>query len=278
MSQISILGFAPPTPSQDPSGPGPIHWSILVSPSKDLQTTQQPQSKPKKSRFLQRWQSPAQPQQPVFESTLFDMHNHQLRQQQYPVPISHPEEESNAPTSEATTDITSSLEGKPHRLVLRIALSTHPSTSQKLATKVSTLLYATPTYGPEDDWLRAALEELIFARILDSETISYDVDAILNYARGAATNPAIGVQELDYAAHMTRTTQVKEMFSRGNAAPKSPSVSPSRNSRPANKRVSSKSHSFLGFWVTQGGSGQVKRHQEKRDYWQRQDDPYGGLM
>ena len=278
MSQISVLGFAPPTPSQDPSGPGPIHWSILVSPSKDSQTTQQPQSKPKKSRFLHRWHSQTQSQQPAFESTLFDMHNHQLRQQQYPVPISHSEEQYHTPTSETTTDIPSPFEGKPHRLTLRIALSTHQSTPQKLATKISTLLYGTPTYGPEDDWLHAALEELIYAKSLDSETIVYDIDAILNYARGAATNPALGVQELDYAAHMTRTAQVKEMFSRGNVASKSPSVSPSRVSRPANKRFSSKSHSFLGFWVTQGSTGQVRRHHEKREYWQRQDDPYGGLM
>ncbi|KAK4945280.1 hypothetical protein LTR10_015439 [Elasticomyces elasticus] len=195
------------------------------------------------------------------------MHNHQLRQQQFPIPVSS----SSDPEAESKV-----VKGKPLRLIIRIALSTHRSDPQKLASRVSTLFYGTPTYGPEDDWLRAALEELIYARILDSETSSYDVDGILNYARGAATNPSLG---FDYAAHMTRTAQVKEMFSRGQPASKSPSVSPSRISRPVNKRASSgKSHSFLGFWVTQGGSGQVRHHQEKRDYWQRQDDPYGGLM
>lgn len=281
MSQISILGFAPTAPAE--AAPGSIHWSILISPLPGSQTTLPPPPRSKKSRFLQRWHSPTQPQQPVFESTLFDMHNHQLRQQQYPVP--HEEGE----LTYTSTDISSSLPDKPLRLAIRIALSTHPNPPLKLATKISNLLYHTPTYGPADDWLRAALEELIYAHVLDD----YDVDAVLNYARGAVTaatadrglnsdSSSGAVQELDYAAHMTRTAQVKDMFSQSRSA----STSPSRSARPASKRAPSSSHkphTFLGFWVTPSpGSGQVRRQQQQRDpqrySWQRQDDPYGGLM
>jgi len=320
MSQISILGFTPLSP---PDGsPGSLHWSILLSPADDGALTKGKHSKNKSrttSRFFphHRHQSGKAGSESTSTSTLFDVQDHQLRQQAFPVPVaaaveaseedseSDSDSHSTMSTNTAslyprtTTTISSSSSSAPHKplhLRLRIKLCTHPSAPPKLAPKLSALMYGTPTYGPADDWLHAALEEVIYSGMLEAARPPIvnvlDADAILHFAQEVA-RPVLSeapadhhhpqVHEFDYEAHLARNAELRAMF--GHATP-----SPS-GSRPGSVRHSSHksagsskdgTHRFWGFRISPSpGSLQPDRQDHwvaERRVYGRRDDPYAGLM
>ncbi|KIW82854.1 hypothetical protein Z517_02097 [Fonsecaea pedrosoi CBS 271.37] len=348
MSQITVLGFSPSRP--DEQGFNAIHWAILLTPATEAQQqqqgygAQQPSTKRPKTksffstpRLLSKTSSNATP---PLETVLYDMHNHQLRQQVYPVPVkakSDSTEQSNSSSAEAetaaenlqttatTTDISSDIRNQPFRLCLRILLSSHNLPVTKLASKVSNLLYRTPTYGPEEDWLLAALHMLVGAGILEPSQ-NFDPEAILAFAGEAVKEnlSQIGhryerqqeeVLELDYASHVRSIEQVKAMFEHHHQQQATPPYTPSPTPSPTSsspvirgavvspaignveRRGSSatshfhhdhsckpKTHKFLGLRISPSPSSYAPRHRwasgegMKRAYYERQDDPYGGLM
>ncbi len=292
MSEIFILGFLPDSESTTPL---PIHWSILISPVKGTDTCSESQPQPKSKPRLFRHNNSSHKQSPT-DTALFDMHDHQLRQQPFPVPS--PASSSTdldtssetATTTAATTSITSSIPNHPLRLAIRIALATHHSPPSKLAPKLSTILYQTPTYGPSDDWLRAALEQLISADILESDADIYKASSILDFIHASTAQHAQDlssssgrVVDFDYSAQLSRTAQVKAMFNqpRTSSRTPSPSVSSTIKDEKAKDKDKAKKR-FLGFWLTHGSGGHDHHPQRRCAYqphpWQRQDDPYGGLM
>ncbi|KAJ9605225.1 hypothetical protein H2200_010615 [Cladophialophora chaetospira] len=308
MSQIAVLGFTPTQLASPSQADNAIHWSILLSPNPaESPKAQQSASKttPKAKFFFsshsqRRLSKDETTRTSALETALFDMHAHQLRQQEYPVPIT---KSSSDPTSplRTTTSILSDISNKPYTLSLRIHLATHPLPVPKLAEKVATLLYHTPTYGPGEDWLRAALDMLMRASILE-QAASFDADQVLAFA-GDATKEYLaqierGTQsehellELDYATHIRRMESVRQMFSRDPVAPSQPAATRPRpqpsyfnihhTSKPKTD-VPLKTHKFLGFTISPGPSAYSHaRHsggeKRARAYFERQDDPYGGLM
>lgn len=296
MSEIFILGFLP---DSEGTTPLPIHWSILISPIKgtDTSSVSQPQIKSKPRLFRHNNSSH---KQSLTDTALFDMHDHQLRQQPFPVPSpASSSTDLNTSTSSGTTtaattttSITSSIPNHPLRLAIRIALATHHSPPSKLSPKLSTILYQTPTYGPSDDWLRAALEQLISADILESDTHMYKASSILDFIHTSTAQHAQDlsssgrVVDLDYTAQLSRTAQVKAMFNQPRTTSSrtpSPSVSCTIKDENAKDKAKDKAKKrFLGFWLTHGSGGHDHHPQRRCAYqphpWQRQDDPYGGLM
>ncbi|KIX06561.1 uncharacterized protein Z518_04537 [Rhinocladiella mackenziei CBS 650.93] len=335
MSQISVLGFSSADSSAPYASSSALHWAILLSPTAEIIQQQQKGKEKRRPRFFSRRQSS--------KSALFDMHNHQLRQQEFPIPVpttkSESETESDssssplgsnsntAPASRIiTTSISSPIAGKPQHLTLRIKLGTHHSSVSKLGPKLSTLLYCTPTYGSEDDWLRAALDMLVSAGILEPPATvtgaSFDADAVLEFAGEAVkeylassqphqqpqteTNTSQGrnanadgrsgqVLELDYASHLTRIAEVKAMFAHHTAQSLSPAStstptpahaaakSQERRSRTTGSNALMSSYKFLGFRIAPSPSSYCAqqyraRRQQKYNSFQRQDDPYSGLM
>lgn len=346
MSQITVLGF---TPSRS-HGSNTIHWSILLSPTPtpEAQSTRPSMTKHKSSFFsATRRASKANTNGTLPDTVLFDMHNHQVRQQAFPVPAKVATDEdtgfSNAspvsPSSPAadaefanlakqtTTSISSDIRNQPMQLLVRIVLARHHLSVSKLSPKVATLLYRTPTYGPDDDWLRAALDMLVGAGVLEPAS-SFEADAVLAFAGDAVKeylsqpetsgsgddqSHKTGVLDLDYAAHIASMEEVKAMFAHHNlgaSAPPSPPYSPSGTPAPATgawtrspstveprRKSGSKaskssggagvlaaSYKFLGLRISQ--SPMARRHAAGMNNnatrgtysWERQDDPYAGLM
>ncbi|KIW94515.1 uncharacterized protein Z519_04491 [Cladophialophora bantiana CBS 173.52] len=340
MSQISVLGFSPSRSAEE--GINAIHWAILLTPTTEARqqhaTQASPAPRPKAKSFFstQRLLSKTNSDSaPPPETALFDMQNHQLRQQVFPVPVKakgdsneHTGSSSDADDAAAqtpratTTNIRSDIPNEPFRLSLRILLSTHHLPVAKLASKVSTLLYRTPTYGPEEDWLLAALDMLVGAGILEPAQ-NFDVDSVLAFA-GEAVKEYLSqieqghqrereVLELNYASHVRSMEQVKTMFERHQqqtTPPYTPSQTPSppaaaavaasdaerrgsgtksrHSSKPKSSKsptdVLAKSYKFLGLRISPSPTSYAPRHRwtsgegTKRAYFERQDDPYGGLM
>ncbi|OAP55105.1 hypothetical protein AYL99_10805 [Fonsecaea erecta] len=350
MSQITVLGFLPSRSADQ--GVSAIHWAILLTPITEAQQQQRQQDpsapRPKakslfsSSRLLSKSGSNTPP---PLETVLYDMHRHQLRQQAFPVPIpvraaaaeqSKPSPEADVAAEtpqETTTDISSDIPNQPFRLALRILLSTHHLPVTKLASRVSTLLYRTPTYGPEEDWLLAALDMLVGSGILEPAQ-NFDAEGVLAFAGESAKEYLLQVDqglqrepevlELDYASHMRNMEQVKAMFGHRtqhvtppytpSQTPSPPSVSPTRGvaAADAERRRSStkslfhhhhsskprsssssltspsdgpgKAHKFLGFRVSPSPTSYAPRQRwasgegMRRAFYERQDDPYGGLM
>lgn len=310
MSKISILGFLPNSDDTSSTLP-PIHWSILVSPLNE-DASSQAQAQPKSRSRLFRLNSG--PKQLTSDTVLFDMHNHQLRQQPYPVPIessSSDDESAEVPPSTTTTrtSITSSDRNQLVHPVIRVYLAPYHSVPFKLVPKLSSILYQTPTYGPEDDWLRAALENLICSRILGSDTPQhiYSAPSILDFihdclSSNSAALSTVGADpddsdsdiiDSDYTVHLVRLAQAKAMFNHSATPSRTSSMTggsamslqeeKSASARTAGSGGGKSKRHFLGFWLTQGSNGQ-KFHHQRTQYaydphpWQRQDDPYGGLM
>lgn len=169
MSQISVLGFWSSSASFSSSSSGPsdhTHWAILISPHPPSAKPQKPKSKVKsKPRFFH-----SKITEPLSDSALFDMNKHQLRQQEFPIPLKEDADEADeadAPTSSPATSsevlsITTLNADTSHplQLTMRISASILADEPQRLIPKLSHRLYNTPTYGPEDDWLRAALSAM----------------------------------------------------------------------------------------------------------------------
>ena len=307
MSQITVLGFTPAQLVSSESA-NAIHWSILLSPSpaESPRTQSSLTTRPKVRSFFSSQRRPSKDDSNKAsspETALFDNHNHQLRQQEFPVPIKSSEPSSPLRT---TTSISSDITNKPSTLSLRIHLSTHPFPVSILAEKVSTLLYRTPTYGSEEDWLRAALDMLVGAAIFEPMA-SFDADLVLAFAGQAVKEYLAQIEqgrqsehevlELDYARHLREMESVRAMFSRD------PSVA-SATSRPQPVKALShqnfnlhhgakpkgsgadafvKTHKFLGFTISPSPGAYSPRQKwadggGKRAYFERHDDPYGGLM
>jgi hypothetical protein len=263
----------------------------------------QPQSKSKTRLF--RPNTSSHKQSPT-DTTLFDMHDHQLRQQPFPIPSpvssydfgTSTSSGTTTTTTTTTTNITSSIPNHPLHLAIRIALATHHSPPSKLSPKLSTILYQTPTYGPPDDWLRAALEQLISANILESSDasahIDYKASSVLDFIHASlpihAQNFSLSssssdrvVVNLDYPAQLSRTAQVKAMFNQPRTtSPRTPSIASSTTNIKDEKAKDKAKKRFLGFWLTHRSGGHDHHPQRRCAYqphpWQRQDDPYGGLM
>jgi hypothetical protein len=306
MSQITVLGFTPSQLQLSSEGANAIHWGILLSPNA------QPQSptatRPKAKSFFSSQRRLSQQENntdPSNETALFDMHNHQLRQQNFPRRIKS-SDSANPPRT--TTSISSDIPNKPYTLSLSIVVSTHPQPVSKLAPTFSTLFYRTPTYGPEEDWLRAALDILVASSILEPAA-SFDADLILAFAGDSVKEylsqiskgrtQERSVLELDYAKHVREMDSVRAMFTREGQTSTTPQTNP-RSAQPTRRSSSKpfslhtkstgtdvliKTHRFLGFTVSPGPNAYSSPRQrwnsgagEKRAYFERQDDPYGGLM
>ena len=326
MSQISILGFTPAQMVPSPEAANSIHWSFLLSPassSADSAQQQNPTSvRPRARSFFSSQRRLSRQESNTSDSssadpTLFDIHNHQLRQQQYPVSR---DPSDLAEFSPLTSSISSDIPNKPFTLSLRIVLSTHhPLPVSKLSRRFSSILYHTPTYGPEEDWLRAALDALVTLQILEPAT-SFDADLILAFAGESVKEYLAHIEhnqhseqkvlELDYAKHVHEMAAVRAMFThspavtpprtttpttlRGNARPQVTRNASSRinyfnrKDRKNSTDVLIKTHKFLGFTISPSPSSVHSPRQrwnaggvsggEKRNYYERQDDPYGGLM
>ncbi|KAL6250734.1 hypothetical protein RBB50_003037 [Rhinocladiella similis] len=299
MSKISILGFLSASEGTSIAS-SPIHWSILVSPLNENASQSQTQLKSKPRLFRLN----SAPKQLPSDTILFDMHDHQLRQQPYPVPVKSSSNDSETDEVATTrTSIASSDRNQLLRPVINVYLAPHHSVPSKLVPKLSSILYQTPTYGPEDDWLRAALEHMICSRILGSDTPThiYSAPSILDFIHDclSSNSPALSavgassdsdssnIIQSDYTLHLVRLAQAKAMFNHSATPSRTSSTTGSAISLHDEKSASSRTASskskkhFLGFWLTHGSSGQ-HLHRRQCAYnphpWQRQDDPYGGLM
>lgn len=309
MSQITVLGFTPAQLASSESA-NAIHWSILLRPnsaeSPITQSTATTRPKAKSFFSSQRRLSKEDSNKASSPDTaLFDIQNHQLRQQEFPVAIKS--SEASGP-HRTTTSISSDIPNKPFTLSLRIHLAIHPLTVSTLASQVSTLLYRTPTYGSEEDWLRAALDMLVGSSIL-KPSASFDADLLLAFAGQAVKDYLCQIEQgrhsehevldLDYAKHLREMNAVRAMFSHdppavstnGLTRPRPQPVKRSSHQYPvhygsktkASADVQIKTHKFLGFTISPSPSAVSPRQRwasggEKRAYFERHDDPYGGLM
>ncbi len=182
------------------------------------------------------------------------------------------------------------------------------------------MLYgSTPTYGPEEDWLRAALDALVASGVLEplqptTTTASYDVDSVLAFAGEAVKEhlqtrvdrPASrGVEEeevlaLDYASHVHAMAGVKAMFAPHRAGdtstpatvPRPPPTSTSRSRSAKSAGTGGGGHGrlasykFLGLRISPSPAAYAAASQRQQRWnggphrcsYERQDDPYGGLM
>lgn len=300
-----MVGFTPPHTTTSPSGAAnALHWSILLTPNSSEPAPTS--TRPKKMSLLssQIRLTKTNSNTPAPETALFDMHNHQLRQQEYPVPVEGGQESTTEPRR-TTTDITSEMPNKPHTLSLRVVLATSSLPVPKLAQKVSTLLYRTPTYGPAEDWLRASLGMLAGSGVLEPAP-AYEADAVLAFAGQAVkeyleltrhqgySDSQPQVLDLDYAKHVRGMESVRAMFSHaptGAANTSAGTQQPTSATPKVQSRRSSlvpsfkeKKHKFFGFRISPSPSAYSQRWAvantagEKRAYFERQDDPYGGLM
>lgn len=199
MSQISVLGFTP-TSSTSTLFSSSIHWAILISPDPTVA-----KNRPQPTNF-----------------TVLDIHDHQLRQQPWPIPVVEDEIEgryctairplrrpsptpssilnfqtpssrsaspvpSSTPTNASTTTTTTTLNATsqhPLRLSLKICIGTLAQRPSKLLSKLHKLLQTTPTYGLEEDWLRSAL--VVMHEQLSVLDPGFDVDGFIAYAGEAA--------------------------------------------------------------------------------------------
>ena len=290
MSQITVQGFTPSHLLPSSQGAASLHWSILLTPTaSESQVTQQPATaRPIAKSFFssQRRLTKTSNNESVSspESALFDMHDHQLRQQAFPI---------------TTKSISSDVPNKPLTLSLRVLLATHPLPVSKLAPKLSALLQRTPTHGPEEDWLRAALDMLVGDGMLDPAQC-YDADSVLAFT-GEAVKEYLSltdqepvhereVLDLDYTRHVRAMEQVRQLLGHTRAISQTQTRTSSTNSSQSKPRshttdVPVKTHKFLGFRLSPPPSAYTVRQRsayggvgEKRSPWERQDDPYSGLM
>ena len=192
------------------------------------------------------------------------------------------------------------------------------------------LLYGTPTYGSEDDWLRAALDMLAGDGVLEStppNATSFDADGILDFA-GEAIKEYLQshavenkqdlqegkeepeVLELDYAAHLAQNAAVKAMLAHHTATPsqsqiefrlraqgltrlppgyqttKTTTTLRSKNQNGVSGRdnatdAPSTGYKYLGLRISPSPNTRryYKATNGRRVYsFERQDDPYSGLM
>jgi len=163
---------------------------------------------------------------------------------------------SHQATPETLTITTLNAEStRPLQLALRIRASILPHPPQRLIPKLSQRLYNTPTYGPETDWLRAALC-MLHDGLLEP---GFDVDKFFEYINSAdkeyalyeassdgdaerdddggeqppphlhaATRKDPPVITLDYTAHIARMAQVKAMLNQqpSDSRPRAPLTPP----------------------------------------------------
>jgi hypothetical protein len=313
MSQISVLGFQPSSQSSSSSiASGNTHWAILISPHPPSPKAPKP-----KSRFFH---AKISTKEPVSDSALFDMHKHQLRQQPFPIPLKEGPSSSTdtsqsetasspEPTPEVVSITTLNADSAhPLQLILRITASILPQTPQRLIPKLSHRLYNTPTYGPEDDWLRDALSAM-HDGLLEP---GFDVDKFVEYASSAVKDYAMyeassedededhhqqqqtrqaaskenPVLTLDYASHIARNAQVKAMLNQQSpqqqqqnqsllTPPQSPKIPHVNQQLPQQQQK--KPRTWLGFRIS-ASPGTGGRRAPERHSFERQDDPYGGLM
>jgi len=241
MSRISVLGFTT-LPSSSPRGDATnnTRWAILV----------EPEQKEKKhgSVFHHDSSKSAEP-------TVLDVHGGELRRY-------------------STASEASSLHGdKDHDdlPVVKILVAT-PSTSSGITARVESVLRRMPTSSKgvgmvsSGDWLQAALTVLQ----CDGLIRRFDVDQFYAFAAETmrkqlpeeAHSGGQEVLEVDYLAKVQQNDRVKAMFG---LAPPVPA--------PAAKKKSAFSH---GFWISRPRFA-MKPARKVRS-WERQDDPYGGLM
>ncbi|KIW72130.1 hypothetical protein PV04_00350 [Phialophora macrospora] len=322
MSQITVLGFTPAQLVSSSGGANAIHWAILLSPTSSASHSPQQSpaaTRPKAKSFFSsqlRFSKDDSKAAASPATALFDMHQHQLRQQEFPVPIKSSEPSEPSEPHRTTTSISSDIRNKPFSLSVRVFLSTHSLPVEKLAKKLSSLLYHTPTYGPEEDWLRAALDMLVGSGILEPAA-AFDSDLVLAFVGESAKEYLSQIErgqhsehevlELDYAKHIREMESVRAMFSRDPPAAATAaghpnqgitaSVIPRQNSGKTSSHhyfnlhhepkpstaASVKTHKFLGFRVSPGPNASAQRQRwasggENRAYYERRDDPYGGLM
>ncbi|KAK5045457.1 hypothetical protein LTR84_009321 [Exophiala bonariae] len=301
MSLISVLGFRPSSSSGSSES---THWAILISPHP-------PSTKPQKSksRFFHPKITTTEQQS---DSALFDMNKHQLRQQQFPIPLKEAPNSTESTTSrssetppEAVTVTTLDADtSHPLQLTLKINASILAQTPQRLIPRLSERLYHTPTYGSEDDWLRAALS-LMHDILLEP---GFDVDQFVEYATSAAkeytmyeasseeqqNNEGRQVQRpdmetedstvltLDYRAHMAQSASVKAMLNRDPQQQLTPPESPrlqhvKQQQQQGQGQEQKKPRTWLGFRISMAPTVQSRRPSQRYSF-ERQDDPYGGLM
>lgn len=294
MSQISVLGFRPSSSSGSPHS---THWAILISPHP-------PSTKPQKSksRFFHPKITTKEPQS---DSALFDMNKHQLRQQQFPIPLKEEPDSTGVTTSssDASSEVVTitTLDADtahPLQLILKISASILAQTPQRLIPKLSQRLYNTPTYGPEDDWLRAALS-MMHDVLLEP---GFDVDMFVEYATSAAKEYTMyeaswtedrhegqqnqrdrntentAVLTLDYTAHIAQNASVKAMLNREPQQQLTPPESPKlAHAKQQPQYQQKKPRTWLGFRISTSPSVQSRRPTQRYSF-ERQDDPYGGLM
>lgn len=239
------------------------------------------------------------------------MNKHQLRQQEFPIPLKEDADEADeadAPTSSPATSsevlsITTLNADTSHplQLTMRISASILADEPQRLIPKLSHRLYNTPTYGPEDDWLRAALSAMHDGFLEPG----FDVDKFVEYAISAARDYAMyeGASEdqatrpaertnvddntvltLDYAAHISQNASVKAMLDRSpqsQSPPQqlTPPESPKLAQAQPQLQQQKKPRSWFGFRISTAHTAPPRRHTDRHRYsFERQDDPYGGLM
>lgn len=80
-----------------------------------------------------------------------------------------------------------------------------------------------------------------------------------------------GTTELDYLALLSSNSEVKKMLS--------PDPDPAEGGKEGDDEgSSSRTWSFCGFRISTGGRSGEKNRKRSVNEWDRQDDPYGGLM
>jgi len=234
------------------------------------------------------------------------MKKHQLRQQQFPIPLKEAPNitESTTRSSETPSEVVTitTLDADtshPLQLTLKISASILAQTPERLIPRLSQRLYHTPTYGSEDDWLRAALS-LMHDILLEP---GFDVDQFVEYATSAAKEYTMyeasseeqndedrRVQQsdretedstvliLDYTAHIAQNSSVKALLNREPQQQLTPPESPKlQDVKQQQQQGQKKPRTWLGFRISTSPTAQSRRT-AKRYSFERQDDPYGGLM
>jgi len=130
-----------------------------------------------------------------------------------------------------------------------------------VTSKVEGVLKKVPdTAGPSEIWLQDAVVALQEAKLVDHFDVGGMVEFASETARKREAHDEHVDVEVDYLAEMKRTRSVEEMH----------------EARDTALRQNKKGGSHHGFWISRPQP--VGPRTRTVDSWERQDDPYAGLM
>lgn len=160
----------------------------------------------------------------------------------------------------------------PRIPILKIHIAT-PTTKNHLD-RISTILRTkiSPDASPEE-WLDTALAEMQKAEIVQRFSVKkfdqFVLDTLQQMPAPAARRASSGTTEMDYLALLSSNAEVKKMMS---------PLSADEEEEKQQERDRDRTRTLCGFRISSSARPEKLTYRTAAAPWERQDDPYGGLM